>query len=328
MKRNYARFLGAIIVASVLGIAGCAADPASTDRGTEPPVRIASLKGPTTMGLVGLMEADAQGTSAQDYEFTVEGMADAITAPLAKGDLDFALVPVNLAATLHAKTNGAVQFVAINTLGVLYAVTGDDSVQSIADLAGRTVYTTGKGTTPQYVIEYLLSQAGVADQVTLDFRAEAAEAAALLAANPGSVAILPEPYVTTVTTKNESLRVALDLNEAWRDAVGSPLVTGSLVVRTAYAAEHPEAVATFLTEYQESVAYTNEHPDEAAVLIADRGIVPSPEIAKAAIPRCHIVYLAGEEGRQAALDYLTVLAEANPAAVGGAVPGDSFFYAP
>ncbi|MDR2975403.1 MAG: PhnD/SsuA/transferrin family substrate-binding protein [Propionibacteriaceae bacterium] len=285
-------------------------------------VRVAALKGPTGMGLAALIH-DHPGT----VEATIRGTPDEVTGRLVKGDLDVALVPANLAAVLAAKTDGGVQAVAVTTLGVLYVVERGEAVHALADLAGKTVLTTGKGTTPQYVADHILAGAGLTDRVSLDYRSESTEVTAALASGQADLGILPEPYVSTLMAKDPSIRVALDLTAEW-DAVtpDSSLVTGVMVVRSQFAIDHPLALRGFLDDYAASVSFTNDHPDQAAPLIAGLGIVPSREVAVTAIPRCHIVNITGSEMKIALSGYLQVLFDADPAAVGGALPGDTFYY--
>ncbi len=295
-------------------------------------VNIASLKGPTTMGLVGLMDAAAKGTAAEDYQVTVHGTPDEIVPQIVQGNLDIALVPANLAAVLYNKTKGsdaAIQVAGINTLGVLYVVESGDTVHSIADLKGRTIYSTGKGASPEYVLNYLLTENGLTPgvDVTVEFKSEATEVTAALAAEAGAVGVLPQPYVTIVEAKNPAVRTALDLTEEWAKVNSdSQLVTGVVVFRTAFATEHPDALAQFLADYAESTAFTNDNPDQAAPLIVDAGIVPSDAVAVAAIPFCNIVDITGAEMKATLGGYLTVLFGADPKSVGGSLPGDDFYY--
>ncbi len=295
-------------------------------------VRVAALSGPTTIGLVGLMrEADA-GTGRQDYEVTTYGTPDEVVPLLVKGEVDVALLPANLAAVVHQQTRTddgpAVQAVAVNTLGVLSVLEHGTAVASLSDLRGRTVYSTGKGASPQYVLEHLLRQSGLTPgtDVTVEYRSEATEVAALLAATPGAVGVLPQPYATGVVAGNADVRVAIDLTQAWTDLGNtSRLVTGVTVVRTAFAAEHPQALADFLADDEESVAFVNASPAQAAELVVAAGIVQAAPVAQAAIPACHIVHLTGDELRPALEGYLSVLHAAQPKSVGGAMPGDDFY---
>ncbi|HRA51654.1 ABC transporter substrate-binding protein [Actinotalea sp.] len=343
------RLLPLVAAVGVLGLlAGCGgtttAEPATsaTAEATVEPaeapaepttIRIASLKGPTTMGLVGLMADAAAGETAEDYQVTMYGTPDEIVPLVVQGGVDVALVPANLAAVLYARTldaDGAqVQVAAINTLGMLEVLEAGDTVHSVADLAGRTVYSTGKGASPEYVLNYLLASNGLdpATDVTVEFKSEATEVAALLAAEPGAVGVLPQPYVTVLQTQNPAIRTALSLSDEWAAVTpDSQMVTGVVVVRTAFLAEHPEAFETFLDDYEASTEFTNEHPAEAATLIAEAGIVPAAPIAEAAIPACNITFIDGDELRTVLGGYLQVLADADPAAVGGSVPGDDFYY--
>ena len=147
-------------------------------------LRIAGLKGPTTMGLVNLLSMEEDGTASMDYDLQLYGAADEIVPLLMKGELDMAAIPANLAATLYQKTEGGIQAVAVNTLGVLYVVEkGGDTIQSMADLAGRTILSTGKGTTPEYVLRYLLNANGIDPDkdVTIEYYSEATEVTAQMA---------------------------------------------------------------------------------------------------------------------------------------------------
>jgi len=296
-------------------------------------IRIASLKGPTTMGLVGLMRDATAGTAAEDYQVTVYGTPDEVVPLVVQGAVDVALVPANLAAVLYAKTmtdaGAQVQVAAINTLGMLEVVEAGDTVHSFADLKGRTIYSTGKGASPEYVLDYLLTKNGLdpATDVTIEYKSEATEVTALLASQPDAIGVLPQPFVTIVKSKDPSVRTALSLSDEWdKVSPDSTMVTGVLIVRTQFATEHPEAFAQLLTDYEASTLFTNEHPDEAAPLIVEAGIVPAAPIAVAAIPASNITYIVGAEMKKNLSGYLQVLFDAAPASVGGAMPGDDFYY--
>ncbi|MDR3068292.1 MAG: ABC transporter substrate-binding protein [Cellulomonas sp.] len=316
------------VVAVMMLMVGCSGPtPTSTT------VRVASLKGPTTMGLVKLMDDADQGRAAQDYQVTVHGSPDQVVPLLVQGKVDVALLPANLAAVLYQQTatdaGPTVQVAAVNTLGVLQVVENGDTVRTWADLAGRTIVTTGKGTTPEYVLDYLLARHGLDPDrdVTVVFESEATALASRVAAEPGIVAVLPQPYVTVVERQSPTVRTVLDLTDEWDKVAddGSQLVTGVLVVRTAFAQAHPQALAGFLADYRASTQYTNDDPAGAAALIAAAGIVPDAAVAQAAIPHCHIVYLDGEAMVTALGGYLQVLFTADPRSVGGSLPGDDFY---
>ena len=291
-------------------------------------VRIAGLKGPTTMGLVNLLPMEEAGTAALDYDLQLYGAADEIVPLLTKGELDMAAIPANLAATLYQKTEGAIQVMAVNTLGVLYVVEKGDTIHSVADLAGRTILSTGKGTTPEYVLRYLLEQNGLDPDtdVTIEFYSEATEVTAQMAVAEDAVAVLPQPYVTSASMQDDTLRVALDLTEEWDKVCDTQLITGVTVVRTAFAQEHPDVVAAFLEEYAASVDAANNDLDGTAALCEEQGVVAKAAIAKAALPACNIVCITGDEMRADVEGYLQVLCDADPASVGGAMPDQGFYW--
>ena len=293
------------------------------------PLRIAGLKGPTTMGLVNLLSMEQAGTAAMDYDLQLYGAADEIVPLLIKGELDMAAIPANLAATLYQKTNGGIQAVAVNTLGVLYVVEQGDTVHSMADLKGRTILSTGKGTTPEYVLRYLLRKNGIDPDkdVKIEYYSEASEVTAQMAATKkDAIAVLPQPYVTAAQMKDSSLRVVLDLTREWNKVCDTQLITGVTVVRTAYAEEHPEEVINFLKDYQKSVDAANDDLDGTAALCEEVGVVAKAAIAKKALPKCNIVYRIGDEMKADVNAYLQVLYDASPAAVGGKLPDANFYY--
>ena len=290
-------------------------------------IRVGSLSGPTTMGIVNLWSASDQGESVGSYEFQIGSEASEVGALLTTGDIDIALIPANLAANLYNKTDGGVTVIDINTLGVLYCVTGDTSITSIEDLAGKTVMSTGQGATPEYVLSYLLDAYGVED-VTVEFYSESTEIAAYLQEDPTGIAVLPQPFVTSATVQNDALSVAFSLTDAW-DAVvgdGSMLITGATVVRTAFLEEHPDAVAVFLSEHAASAQAAAEDVEGTAELVVNYGVLENAAIAAKALPNCNIVCITGEEMVDALTGYLQVLYDQDATSIGGAMPGEDFYY--
>lgn len=296
-------------------------------------VKVGALKGATTLGLLPLEDKAANGEAGENYEFSMMTAADELLPMMIKGELDIALLPSNVASILYQKTNGGVTVIDINTLGVLYMVSGDSSVTGVEDLAGRTIYLTGKGTTPDYVLHYILSGNGMdADSdCTLEYKSEATEVAALLAENPDAIGLLPQPFVTAACAQNDALSVILDMNAEWEKLQGedgSRLVTGVTVVRNEFLQEHENAVAAFMEEHQASAQSMNSDVENGAKLAAASGIIAKEPIALKAIPKCNITYIDGADMKQAMSGYLEVLNEQNPESIGGALPGDDFYYVP
>lgn len=294
-------------------------------------VKVGALKGATTLGLLPLEDKAANGEAGENYEFSMMTAADELLPMMIKGELDIALLPSNVASILYQKTNGGVTVIDINTLGVLYMVSGDSSVTGVEDLAGKIIYLTGKGTTPDYVLHYVLRGNGMdADSdCTLEYKSEATEVAALLAENPDAIGLLPQPFVTAACAQNDALSVILDMNAEWEKLQGedgSRLVTGVTVVRNEFLQEHENAVATFMEEHQASAQSMNSDVENGAKLAAASEIIAKEPIALKAIPKCNITYIDGADMKQALSGYLEVLYEQNPESIGGALPGDDFYY--
>lgn len=291
-------------------------------------VRIAGMKGPTSIGLVGIMEENSKGNAKNNYEFSIKGAADEITPLLIKGELDIAAVPANLASVLYNRTQGKIKLLAINNLGVLYIVTKGEEISSIADLKGKTILSTGKGTTPEYTLRSLLSKNGIDPDkdVTIEFKTEATEVVAQMTKSETAIAMLPQPYVTVASGKVQGLKVALDLNEEWKKVNnGSSIVTGVIVARDEFINNNPEAIKNFLSEFKASAETVNGNVTESAKLVEKFGIFAA-NVAEKAIPQCNITYIAGEDMKTPVNTYLGVLYEQNPQSVGGTLPKDDFFY--
>lgn len=291
------------------------------------PVRVYALKGPTGIGMVELMD------DTDAYAFTLVGAGDEIVAAVASGSADIAACPTNLAATLNVKTNGGVQLLALNTLGVLHVVTSDPTIDSIDDLAGRKVYATGQGSVPEYAIDYILTQNSLKDSVELEYVAEHSELATLLASGQAEIGILPEPHVTSALMQNENLRAALDITAVFDEtakAAGNEnmvLSMGCVIVRREFAEANPEKVSAFLDSYAASVQAVNADPAAAGEKVQSHGVMPKAAVAAKAIPNCHIVFVEGEEMRAQIEPLYELLLAANPKSIGGAMPEDAFYYA-
>ncbi len=288
---------------------------------------IRALKGPTAMGMIKFMDDVHSGVlTDNNYDVSITATTDELVPLISKGEVDIAALPANLASVLYNNTDGAIQVLAINTLGVLYIVEGSETVNEIADLAGKTIYASGKGATPEYALNYILDANGLLDDVTIEWKSEQAEVVAAIANDADGVAMLPQPFVTTAQTQNPDIRIALDLTEEW-DNTGSSsaLITGVVVARTDFVAENKEAVDAFLAHYKSSAEYVNANLEEAAVLVGKYEIVPEA-VALKALPYCGIALIDGADMKTMLSGYLAELHKQNPASVGGTLPADEFYY--
>ena len=287
------------------------------------PVRVAAMKGPTAMGLGKLMDDSREGDK---YAFTLAASPDVLVPAIAKGEVDIACLPVNLAAILYKNTKGAIQVTNVNTLGVIYILEKGEGVKALSDLSGRKVYASGKASTPEYALTYLLEKAGVKD-VTVEWKAEHAEALAAFLQDPEGLAMLPQPFVTVAQTKNDQIKIALDLTREWEQVTGDTMITGVTVARKAFLEDNPQAAAQFLKDYEASVAYVNANTKEAAELIGGFEIVAAP-VAEKALPYCNITFIQGEDMEKALVPFYQMLFDQNPQSVGGQMPDAAFYYKP
>ena len=289
-------------------------------------VNIVTLKGPTGMGMVGLMKDSA--SDYNDYNITLTANPTDIVGFIADGSVDIAACPLNLAATLYKKTNGGIKLVAINTLGVLYIVENGKTVENISSLKGKTIVASGQGATPEYILNYLLERNGIDPEkdIDIEWKSEHSEVATLIASGKADIALLPEPNVTAVTMQNKDVRTAIDMTEEWKNVSDSQLAMGCIIARTEFVDKNAESLNIFLEEYKKSVDTVNENSDDVCSLIAEKGIVPSATVAKKAIPNCNIVCMTGNDMKLTASDNFSVLFKADPKSVGGELPNDGIYY--
>ena len=318
MKKTLIICLALILTFSMIA---CAKTQQNNEQPAEP-VRVAALAGPTGMGLAYMMQ------DMQD-RYTVELFTapDQVTAKIINGEVDIAAVPINLASVLCKKTEGKVNVIAINTLGVLYVLENGNTINSIADLAGKTIWSTGEGSTPEYILNYLLEANGLTDSVKVEYISDNAELIAKLADGSAEVALLPEPHVSIATAQNENVRVALKVNDLWSEKNDTKLLQGVYIVRSEYLATNKAQVDAFLKDAADSAKKVVSEEDAAAVVVA-QGIIGKEPIAKRAIPNCNITMITGSEMKVSVSAMLKVLFDANPKSIGGAMPGDDFYYVP
>ena len=315
-----------LILAMILGTIASALTGCGKNEETGTTVRVAALKGATTIGLVHLMDEVQKGNTDKNYEFTMYTQGSDVMAAMVAGDIDIGLVPSNVACVMNAKVEGGVSVIDINTLGVLECVTGDESIGSVADLADKTVYATGQGATPEYTIRYLLEQNGLND-VTLEFKSEPTEIVSILGQDSSAVAILPQPFVTAAIASTEGLKSAFTLDDEWAKVNSDcKIVTGVTVVSNKFLKEHKAAVDEFIKAHKDSADKALADVDATAAMVVEQGIIAKEPLAKKAIPNCNIVCISGKEIKTTLEGYLQVLFEQDPKAVGGSLPDDSFYY--
>ena len=312
--RSIAAFMTAVFTVFCLALAGCAPKEA------EKVLNVAALKGPTGMGLAYMMKEQTDKYNVELYD-----TPDAVTGKFISGEIDVAAVPINLASVLYNKTQGEAVLIGVNTLGVLYILSTGENVNDLADLAGKKLYATGEASTPEYVLNRLLEKNGLSGAVEVEYIAEHATLAGMMAAGEADLAMLPEPNVTSVMLKNPDAHIVIDMTEEWDKVENAQLVQGCYIARRSVVQETPGVINAFLSDTAASVEKVNS-AKEAPALIAELGIVGSEAIAEIALPNCHIVCLTDGEMRSSAEEMLKVLFDADPKSVGGKLPGDDFYY--
>ncbi len=297
------------------------------------------LSGPTGVGAAKLMadqDYARENGSTPDGDPCILASAEVVAdntevaAALTNGDADIAAIATNAAANLSAKTDGGIQVLAVNTLGVLYILEKGNTVQTMADLAGKTLYcpSNTKGGNPEHILNHLLEKNGVSpSDVDIQWLTPQ-EITAKLTSSDAGICMLPVPAATALLIQDSGVRQALSLSEEWENLGEGPLPMGCIVARTQYIEENPEGVEAFLHDYEQSIAYMS-NPDnitDAAELVAQFGITPNAKVAEMAIPQCNLTYVTGKEMHTMLEDYYSILFQTAPDSIGGGLPYDSFYY--
>lgn len=329
-KRSLALILALVMVLCLF--AGCS-KPAETAQETAAPevseepvtIRVGAMTGPTAMGMVKLMDDSDNGKSENSYDFQLLTEASSFAPALTKGEIDIAAVPANMASIIYNNTNGGIKVLAVNATGVLYIVDRTNSINALSDLAGKKIYATGQGATPEFALSYLLKANNI-EAPEIQWCADPTEALANIKQDANAIAMLPQPFVTAAQAQVDGLRIAINLDEEWQKVNdGASMATGSIVVRTEFAEKYPQQLAKFMDEYEASVKYVTENNAEAAQLIEHYGIVKAA-VAEKALPYCGICCLTGDDLKTCLGNYLKALYEMNPQSVGGKLPDDGLYY--
>lgn len=332
MKKSNGKFKKIVVLALVMlmafaMLAGCGGGDSDVPETVSEIVTVAALNGPTGMGMVQLMDM------TDKYAVETYPSPTDVTAKLIKGEVDVAALPSNMASVLYNKTEGQVVAVSPIALGVLHILGNNVDVTEVSQLAGKTIVASGQGGTPEYVLQKVVEAAGLKlyEDVQVEWLANHAEVNAKLLSQEGTIAMIPEPFVSTaLAAGKDGVAEVFDMNTLWKDATGQELPMGVLVARKAFAEEKADDLKVLLNDLQGSVDFVNGSPAEAAQLIVEKGFIGKAEIAEAAIPNCHIVLYAGDkasEGAEILKTFNQTLFEMNPQAVGGKLPADDLYYA-
>lgn len=319
MMKKAKKIFAVLSLMSAVLLGGCATKPVE-------PLEVAALNGPTGIGMVQMLE-EMEGAENPKYNIALYQSPDEIVGKVVSGELDIACVPSNLGAVLYNKTEGGIKLLGMNTLGVLYIVENGQTVQNIEDLKGKTILSSGKDSTPEFVLNYILNEAGLVpgEDVTVEFMGNHSDIASKLMAEEGTIALLPEPFVTTVLAKDENIRMAIDVNEAWNNLNQMDLPMGIIVANANVVKDNAKGIEAFLKDYEASVKFIDENLEDAAALVEKLGIVPNAALAKVAIPKCNIVYRDSSASKDSLNKFYEILEQANLKAVGGKLPDEAFY---
>ena len=297
-------------------------------------VRVGLIMGPPSMGLSQFLVAAQQGKTTNDFDFTINGVDYVgLSAAFNQGEYDICTLPSNIGPILfnNHELKNEYKVISVNNLGVLYVITTDETVKTMDDLTGRTVYSYGEGGTPEYTIDALLKKTGRKDSFNLEFKSSPFEVLNLLQQEKNCVAILPQPFVSLSKIMVDVLYTPIDITDEWNKAfadTGSQAVTTTTIVNKKFLEEHEQAVIEYLERAAMSVEWSLNNMSSAASLQEELGTFMNNAVALDAMPQISMVSLTGTTMRTAMSGFIEELYKANPDSIGGSIPGDDFYYLP
>lgn len=320
MKKIISLLLSTVLILSLFTACGKKTEPKN--------ISVACIKGPTGVGMAQLMDNAEKGSAENNYNFKVVSSADEISGKIISGEINIASVSTNLAAKLYNKTQGKIVMLAVNTLGVLSIMENGNTIKSVADLKGKTIFSTGQGSNPEYILRHILKENGLDPDkdVKLHFLAANDELVASLVSGNAQVALVPEPAASTAVAKNSNIHKVLDVNAEWEKISDSKLMMGCVVALKSYVENNPDAVKSFLKEYKASVEFAKSNIQSTAELCEKYSIIPSSTVAEKAIPDCNLTFVTGEDMQNSSKGYFEVLLNADKTSIGGNMPKEDFWY--
>lgn len=319
MKKNIliSKVVLLILISSL--VTGCASE--KEEQITEP-IKIANLKGPSGIGMVQLME------SPDKYEITTYQSPDEVVGKIITGEVDIAAVPSNLGAVLYNKLNGDVILLGTSTLGILCILENGDSIKKISDLKGKTIVASGKGGSPEFILNQLLLDSGIdpVNDLEINWLLNHSDVASTLMAKEGTIALLPQPFTTIVSEKNPKVGIKVDLNEEWEKSQGVSLPMGVVIAQKSFVEGKGSDLSIFLKDYAASVEFVHSDVDAAARLVSKYGIIDDETIAKKAIPQCNIVFISALDGKEGLKNFYEIIGAMDSKSIGGNLPDEEFYF--
>ncbi len=265
-------------------------------------VKLGVMQGPTGFS------SSALGDIAQIEVYPSPNEA---VAKLIKGELDMIALPANAAANLYNKGVG-IKVLAIIGEGMLSVVGTNENA--------KTLSVPGTGGTPDHMATLLYPEYEKEYSVTAP-----AQLAQLLIAGKVELAILPEPFVTMVMSKNPNIKVISNVQERWAELTGQKQYPMSvLIVKDTFAQEHPILIQKVKEAYKNSIETILNDPTTAGQKIEELGIMKA-EMATPALENCALIFKEGNEAKEELVSYYTTLLTLAPDAIGGKLPDDNIW---
>ncbi len=288
---------------------------------------IATLKGPSSMGMIRLIDSLSRDPHAQ-LQVKIHNEPLQVRKMMIDGTADFVILPSTMAAIVYNKGLDY-RLVAVPVWGTLYLIGRDSTIRQWKDLKGKRVHVMARGMTPDILFRYLLHKSGLdpGKDLHLDYRFPThIDLAQAVNAGQAELAVLSEPMASLILKNHRDLRRIFSFNDEWSRYEGVRIAETAFMAKAEVLENHREMVEKLLDSYAASTAWVNSHPDSAATLIVRYGILPDSAAALAAIPRVNLTFARAESVREEVMEYFRVFYSMNPEIIGGKIPDEDFIY--
>ena len=289
-------------------------------------VTVVAPKSPATIPVLRMIENDCMGENIK-LDLQLYGDMEAMMALASGGDYGILIVPVHTAANLK---NKGIDVKMVNAFGWggMYLSTTDPDCNGWKDLEGKELYVPAKGSVPDIMTQYFLSQNGleIGKNVEVVYSSHA-EIAQLIAAGTIQYAVDAQPFVTSNLKNVDGYRVISEFAEDWKLTQGEAysMPGNCTVVNSDYLSENESVVLDFNKKFSDAIKWMVENPDEAGAL-ANTYLNANAELIAAAMPGFCLDYKSAADARNDVEEYFKVLLELKPESIGDKIPDESFYY--
>ena len=330
MKKKLSLFF--VMILSMLTLIGCGNNNVAQNEIKKQAAEIKEIKfvapdGLPAIAVAKLIKEKPEVKAGYNINYTVEKNSESLSTSVMKGEPDIAIVPSNLAAIAFNKNK---EYKIAGTVGFgSFYIGSTNEKQTIDDLKGKEVYNIGKGLTPDIIARTVLKDKGVDVDKDINFSYVDGvnELAPIILSGKTQYAVIPEPALATVQSKNEKFKVILDLNEEWKkinnSEYGYPQAT--IIVKKELYENNKEFVKEFLSKVKGGTEWAYSDKETLGTYCEEIGISAKKPIIMKSMDKSNIKYVDIKDSYKEYKTYFEKLNQFDPKTIGGTIPNDEIF---